>query len=469
MASQVLVEGAAFGRNIILANCLGAENLGIAASIALGLRLLEMISDVAVDRFLLQASDGDSPELQSCAHGLSLVRGLLVGIAFAAIGYPILYIAGLEDSAGAIAVLGLVPVVRGALHLDHKRLIRDHNARSAAAIESFASLISTAFAWPIVIIVPTFEAIIWISLAQVLALFVGSHLLARRAYRVSFNRSMVLRFLRFGWPLIVGGAFVFGALQGDRLIIAMSCPIAELGRYTVVAQLALTPAMMGVRVGSYVFLPILSQSTADGKAFEARYRVCVFLLTCAAMFIVTSLTLFGDWLIDTIYGSEFTVSTGVIALVALAAALRLLRAAPTLARLAEGDSRSTMLVDFYRIAGLGISAVAGVATGDLVWIVAGASAGEIVALIAAGRLLERYRTLPLRHLLGSAIAISIMAAIAWMSSIGVIWSWMAAFLIIPILLLVGLILLRGDDLLTAILLPTPLDRFRRKISAGSSA
>ena len=51
--TQLVGEGSAFLRNLVLARLLGAEEMGLAVTIALGIRLFEMIGDFGLERWLV--------------------------------------------------------------------------------------------------------------------------------------------------------------------------------------------------------------------------------------------------------------------------------------------------------------------------------------------------------------------------------------------------------------------------------
>ena len=57
-----------FGRNIIIARLISVENFGIAATLALTMSLVEMASNLSLDRLIVQDPEGDSPRLQATAH-----------------------------------------------------------------------------------------------------------------------------------------------------------------------------------------------------------------------------------------------------------------------------------------------------------------------------------------------------------------------------------------------------------------
>ena len=64
-AVPVLAEAAALGRSIALAWVIGPEELGRAMMLALTVRLVEMATDVGIERLMVQAPDGNAARFQS--------------------------------------------------------------------------------------------------------------------------------------------------------------------------------------------------------------------------------------------------------------------------------------------------------------------------------------------------------------------------------------------------------------------
>src|SRR6056297_3280145 len=82
---SMLSAGCSFARNIIIARLISVEDFGIAATFALTMSLIEMASNLALDRLLVQAPDGDSPHMLATGHAFQVFRGVLSAIALFAL------------------------------------------------------------------------------------------------------------------------------------------------------------------------------------------------------------------------------------------------------------------------------------------------------------------------------------------------------------------------------------------------
>ena len=94
-----------------------------------------------------------------------------------------------------------------------------------------------------------------------------SHLVAERPYRLVFDRGIMARSLRFGWPLLLNGILMFLAFQGDKLIVGRVMGMEALAIFAMGVTLTLTPTLVLAKSVQNMFLPKLSQLT-DAPAFR---------------------------------------------------------------------------------------------------------------------------------------------------------------------------------------------------------
>jgi hypothetical protein len=78
----------------------------------------------------------------------------------------------------------------------------------------------------------------------------------------------------------------------------------------------------------------------------------------------------------------------VIGWLGVAQGIRLIRGVPSMAAMALGDTHNTMITNFFRAVGLGLCVVAASLGMPVEWIAVSSVVGEVVALLAAGPLLQ---------------------------------------------------------------------------------
>ncbi|MCH8822887.1 MAG: oligosaccharide flippase family protein [Planctomycetes bacterium] len=422
---NVVAQGLAFTRIAILANLLSKEDFGIAATFLVTIAFLTMLGDLGIDRLLVQARDGEEKPFQGAAHLLLAIRGLIVGaiIFFSAGLIGLLF--DVPDAIWAFRCLAIVPIVKGFTHTDCRRLERQLRFKATVFVEVFPQLIIAIAAWPIATWLGDYSAVLWLVIAQAVSTVIGSHIVAKRPYRITFNINYLMRFLSFGWPLLVNGLLIFGIFHGDRVIVGTWYTMGELGVYSVAFALLQAPKMLITRSASALMLPLFSRVQDDHEAFCQRYRQSGIALALISSCIAVVLIISAFPLIILIYGEKYSAVNSFLVWLVIMQAVRLLRVVPILAAMALGDTKNLMYSNMWRNSTLSIAVIAAVMDYELMWIAAAGCLGEIIALLYSMiRLARRQRIafgLIAWPFILSGLWIALTAAITSLLEIGTNW------------------------------------------------
>lgn len=416
-AGQAVSQGLSFVRNIIVARLLSPEDFGIAATFAITVSLLEMISDLAADKLIIQARDGDDPRLQSTAQLFQFIRGVASGLVIVLLAWPVAALFKVPQATWAFYWLALVPVLRGLVHLDIRRLQREMRFWPAVASETAAQAAATAAAFPLAWWLRDYAAMLWIVVLQAGILALVSHLVARRGYRWTWDRAHAARLLEFGWPLLINGVLMFAILQGDRLIVGSMYSMEELALFSVAATLAFAPTTMLASLSLSVLLPLFSQVQDDRARLTHRYVLSVQFFAAASCLIAALFVLLGPMLIELCFGRKYAGAADVLAVLAIMQAVRLFRVPPTVAAMARGDTRNSMLANIARLGGLLLAWLAALFGAPLTWIAAAGAVGEGFAFAAAIVRLKRRQAERLwpaaAPVLAASAGVLLVAAVVW--------------------------------------------------------
>ncbi len=108
----------------------------------------------------------------------------------------------------------------------------------------------------------------------------------------------------------------------------------------------------------------------------------------AGVLIACFLILGGELVIVAAFGKKYSGSGAIVGWLAVANAFRLIRAVPTLAAMARGDTVNNMVSNLYRVSSLGLAALAIFSGKSILWVAACGVFGEMLALHAAWRRLS---------------------------------------------------------------------------------
>lgn len=385
--NQGVVQLCAFVRNVILARLISPANFGIASIFAMTFYLIEMVSSLSIETLLVQAEDGDEPDLEATAHLLLAVRGLINGLIILALSRIIAHLFGAPQAAWAFALLAFVPLLKGITNLDPSRMQRHMRFDPLILTSIIPTVLVTLLAYPLGKWLRDYSAMLWLLIIQTVGTALVSHLVSERRYSWTWNPTFARRFFKFGWPLLVNGLLLFLIFQGDRFVIGTAkqlfprgdYSLADLGVYSVAFALTLAPSMVVASVATQLFLPLLSRAQSDRPQFERRYAICSQIVALASGLVSIPFVVAGGTMVTLIYGAKYAAAAKFVGWLGAMQFLRTLRVAPTLAAMALGDTENAMYANIARTnAFAGILIVA--ATGqDLRWIAACGFFGEILA------------------------------------------------------------------------------------------
>ncbi len=392
LSGQALLSQALrFVRNVIIARMLSPEDFGIAATLWLTATLVGMISDLGVQRLIVQADDGDEESFAATAQALFLVRGLLIGAVVFLLARPMAMAFKTPSAELAFQLAALLPVIAGLRHCDLVRFERHMRFGPLLMSTLIPEIVTTLAAWPVAFWVRNYWTFVILVIARAVMTLVLSHLLSERRFRLGWDGKLLMRFLHFGWPLLVNGLLMYGILHGDRWLIGMGYTMADLGVYSVAFTLAMTPTLLVANISGKVMLPVLSRVQGDLAELESRYTLIAQTLAMIAAAIVIPFIIAGGELVAFVYGSKYAAAGGFIGWLAAMQMVRLIRGAQATAAIALGDTRNPMIANMFRSLALIPALFAAVHGFDLVWIAISGFAGEVLAFLAGtARLYRRH-------------------------------------------------------------------------------
>lgn len=392
-AVPILVEAAALVRSAAMAWIIGPEELGRAMVLALTLRLVEMISDIGVERLLAQSPEGDAPGFLHALHGAAVLRGGVMAVLLLALALPMAW--ALPGGAGAMtyAALAAVPLIRALLHLGYRRAERGFSYRAMALVEGGAVLAMLAALPLVLLVVADHRAMLAVLVVQAGAQVVLSHLVADQRYRVVFDRDILRAAFGFGLPLVGNAVLMFLTFQADRLIVAGAYGWAEVAVYSVALQLALLPAQIAGRAAASLLAPRMRLALADGRleavTAQALRGHLALGLGFAAGFALTA-----PAVIALVYGADFRPDAALALAFGVAAGARMLRTPLSQRAVIIGRTGDPGRANLWRAGAIAPALMFALAGMPLVTLALAAACGEVAATLSALFLARRTAVVP---------------------------------------------------------------------------
>lgn len=390
-------------RNLIVARLIPVADYGIATTFATVMAVVEMASALGLQQQIVQARDGDDPHFQAALQGFQALRGVLSGLVLVALAVPMAQFLGLPQVAWAYALLAAVPVVSGLVHFDIHRLNRNMVFGPLILSRALPALVAVVALWPLSLWLPDWRMMLASILIQSLLGAAVPLLLAERRFRLVFDREIMGRSLRFGWPLLVNGLLLFLVFQGEKLIVGREIGMEPLAIFALGMTFTLTPTMIVASSAQNFFAPQLARAFRERQGFAPLSAVVIEAVILLGLLFVLAVVLLGTPAVTILLGPRYAALGPLLPLMAVMQAIRLFKVGPAIVALAAGHTGNAMIANGVRVLSFPLAWQVALATGDLVAIVWVMIAGELAAHATAMLMLVRRPGLPLALMLKAQI------------------------------------------------------------------
>ncbi len=399
-------------RNLIIARLITVEDYGIAATFAIAMAVVEMMSALGLQQQIVQSKDGDDPHFQAALQGFQVLRGVIAAaILFVSAG-AIARFLNIPDVAWAYQVMALVPVLNALQHFDIHRLNRQMRFWPMVLTGGVPALISLILVWPLYTIFGDYQVMLWSIIAQIALMMVVSHLVAERPYRLVFDAAIMRRSLTFGWPLLVNGILMFAVFNGDKLIVGRIMGMETLAIFAMGVTLTLTPTLVMAKSAQNFFLPQLSKPQINPVLFEELARVTLQISLINGGLLVMGAIFLGVPFVQLVLGPKYDPLLPLIVWFSIVQAIRVFKAGPAVVALSKGHSGNAMLANLVRVATLPLIWLALAQGGGVLMAIWISMLGEIGGYAMSLWLVRRSIGLRLRSMLGSLLAMALMLVAA---------------------------------------------------------
>ncbi|UWQ21851.1 oligosaccharide flippase family protein [Jannaschia sp. W003] len=377
------------GRNLALAALLPAADYGRAAALAVMLAGVELAVLGGLQVRMVQHPRGGAVPVQAAMQGFVALRAALAAALALLLAAPLAALLGLPELRWGFAALALAAPLMAAAHLDRDRFRRARRFGPGALCLAGGAAASLLAAVPLAWWLGDWRAMLGAILVQHAATAALSHAAARRPFRIAFPRGEIAAAARFTAPLMLAGALMLLAAQGDRMLVARALGPEALGAFALAMALATAPAQMAVQVLAGLHMPLLARAR-PGPAFAAAAGHAATRAALAGAALIAAAAL-GRPLLERLVQGDLAPAAALVVPAAAAQALRVLRHMVGVAALARGDARSDLAGNLPRVAALlGAGAILA-AGGPLAAVLGAAAAGEAAGLAV---LLRRLRAVP---------------------------------------------------------------------------
>jgi O-antigen/teichoic acid export membrane protein len=413
--APLVVFGSRFAGNIILSRLLAPDEFGTAIAISVVLGLGGLVTDVALDRFVII---NGSAQALSTAHMLAIANSLLLAGGLVVTAPVTAGLFGVANFAGSFALAAGLSAVGGFAHLGIKQIQRNYNYGPDSTAQVVANLTAMAALFLSATALRDHRAIVVSLAVQSVVYVILSHVLARTPYQLSCDKPTLRQALSFGLPLTLNGVGLAIMSQLDRVLVGYWFGVKGLAVYAVIFSMSVVPTYLIVSVFSSPSLSFLLSGGQAASDRSERYRLLLGFYTILTSLYAVWMVLTLDLLTPLIFGPSFAISPSAHVLFVLIACLRLQRSgAPTTLLLASGRTKRLALLNLSSGLGLLIAFACIVVWPRLESMLIGIAIGEFISFTIFFTSLERVTTR------GSTVLIDLVAAFATPTVMAAALAW----------------------------------------------
>lgn len=423
-SALLILSGNAFGslmmlvRNLLVARLVSVEDYGIAATFAISMAIVEMMSTLGLQQLIVQDTDGNNPKLQSGLQGFHLMRSVFSAGVLFVLAHPIAQFLGIPEIAWAYQVLAIVPLLNGFTHFDIYRRQRQMVYLPSILSTAVPAFLSVLLVWPLFTYFGDFRVMLYAVMVQAIGTVVLSQLTASRPYRLSLDRDVIWRSLGFGWPLLINNILLFAVFQGEKLIVGRELGMEVLALFAMGFTLTLTPTLVLAKSTQSFFLPQLSAAKDDPDRFGRLAMATMQAGLTNGLFLLTGVVLLGAPAVHFLLGGKYDLLIPYLIWLAILQAARVFKTGSSVVALSQGRTTNTMISNMFRAVSLVPSFYVATSGGDLVLIIWIATLAELCGF-AASVLLVRARI----GLNLGPMVLPITVSLALLAAAGVLVQW----------------------------------------------
>jgi len=399
-------------RNLLVARLVSIEDYGIAATFAISMAVVEMMSGFGLQQLIIQDEKGDKSEFQAGLQGFNILRGMIAGGSLFFLSGPIALFLGVPEITWAYQLLALIPFIRGFEHFDVHRLNRNMKFLPLILTKTIPALLAVLSIWPLYHFFEDYRIMLYSVLLQWVLFVFTSHWVAKQKYQFVFNQEVMRQGVKFGWPLLVNNIALFAVLQGDRIIVGREAGLEILAIFSMGVTLTMSPTLVSSSSEQQFFLPQLAACKNKKAEFE-RMAVAAMQtsLISGVVFIFLAITITAPLSI-VILGEKYSELVVLLPWMAIWQAARTFKIGNTTVSLSYALTANAMIANCTRILALPIAWYILANGGEIIHLIWVATLGELLAYFVSLVLVVHRIKLNLFRMIPSIALTSISLATA---------------------------------------------------------
>lgn len=390
--------------------------VGVITSVAF---MLGMLSDVGIYDFLVRHREGEERKFLDQVWTIRLIRGVTLTVVMILIAKPITIFLGKPQLAPVVMVWSLSFFLDGLSSLAFATAVRHQKLWRLSSMELAANVSTLIVSITLAAITHSYWAMIGgMLMGQVIKLILSYALFPQSRRRWHFNAARSREMWGFSRYIAMSSILSLAILQSDKVVLARIMPLSSYGLYAIAVTLAAAPAGLSIPYATRVLLSVYSKTARENReglrrvVYQTRRKV-----TLAYMAGVGAMLGGAPLLIEILYDPRYRGVTPFLQLLLISTSLRLPSLSAKQALIAVGRTGAQLIGNIASVIWLAIGGAVGLATGNIMLLVAIVGTVEVPNLLCFLWSMRREGLLDWREealgpgAMGAGIALG--AAVSW--------------------------------------------------------
>ena len=374
--------GAPFIRMVIMTRFLDLRELGIGSVLAATYGTIEMVTDIAIYRYVYSAPREEFEEALATAHAVAIVRGAIVATLMLCAAPFIAAAMSLQSDWASFAWLAPVTLFRSFENFAPKLAERNYQYGAQLWTTLTAAGLSLSAMIIVAAITHSHVAIIAMLMGNSIGFVAASRIFADVPYRLRFRSQKFLSAVKFGYPLMISGLGTAISSQADRFLVGAMYGMPALAVYSVVILATTLPIGLVFRVMNTLNLAIFYNSASSESIFKRNVQLAKNVSAVVACLYAGGVILLTNIVVPLVFGQKFIISVFGVCLIGLGAYVRIVRSEPFGSlMLQRGRTKRLALANIIAASSLGYMVVLGFHWHDIEAVFGGRLLGEATSFV----------------------------------------------------------------------------------------
>lgn len=378
---------------LLLARLLTPADFGLVALATTMLAIIAVVTELSLAVALVQHQEPTEDHFHA-AWSLNLARGVLIGLGFAAAGWPAAMAFGEPDLAPIMVVLGFATIINGLQNPKMVVYTRTLRFTPELILNISAKLLGFIAAAAVAFTTQSYWALVAGSVASQATVTLGSYILM--PYRPRFSMARLPDLWSFSIWLTLSQVILTLSQKFDQLVIGALLGKTPLGYYSVGENLAAIPTREATAPLMQTLFPAFSRLRGEPHRLTAAYSAAQPLVTAVALPLAIGLALVAEPVVRLTMGEKWLPAVFIIQVLAAMMGLQTVSGAVQPLAWALGETKRLAQRDLLFL-GIRIPAVlAGLWIGGLTGVVIARGAVGIVSIYVGMELVRSMIGMPVR-------------------------------------------------------------------------